>query len=172
MKHRVCVLNLTVGCWPLCLEGLAGVLSPRVTIVRKHLPLQLQCCKELEISHLWKIQCKKTVHVFLVNACARACVRALGGRTGCAGLLSLCFPVLRSTLCMNTPTPTSPFALSSIIQMVDKALVSTTQTFFAQERKKAKNAVRNYADNTCLTGRNTDALKCVNTLKLTIFHAL
>lgn len=49
--------------------------------------------------------------------------------------------------------------------------------FFAQERKKerkieSKNAVRNNADNTCLTGRNTDALNCVNTLQLTIFYAL
>lgn len=77
MKHRVCVLNLTVGCWPLCLEGLAGVLSPRVTIVRKHLPLQLQCCKELEISHLWKIQCKYCACVSSQRL--RACVRARAG---------------------------------------------------------------------------------------------
>lgn len=37
---------------------------------------------------------------------------------------------------------------------------------------KKKNTLLHYADNTCLTGRNTIALKYVNIQKLTIFHAL
>lgn len=50
-------------------------------------------------------------------------------------------------------------------QTVDNTLILTTQAF-------SKTALLHYADNTCLTERNTVALKYVNIQELTIFHAL
>lgn len=137
----------------------------------EHLLLQLQprVFKAAETSRVWKLQCK--YHACVSSVCLFVCA-------GGARLLSLCFPVPRSPPCMNTPTPTSPLAPSSIIQTVDKALISTTQTFsFFKEsggvkKKKKKTVLLHYADNTCSTGRNTVTLKYVNILKPTIFHAL
>lgn len=67
---------------------------------------------------------------------------------------------------MNTPTPTSPFLSHPHPLFTDGG--RRTHIDYADFLKSAP---LHYADNTCLTGRNTVALKYVNIQKLTIFHA-
>lgn len=94
------------------------------------------------------------------------CVRACACGSKIQSSHYPCYPVLWSTPCMNTPTPTSPF-------------LSHPHPLFTDGGRRThidytdflKSAPLHYADNTCLTGRNTAALKYVNIQKLTIFHA-
>lgn len=79
----------------------------------------------------------------------------------------MCFTASWSTPSMNTPTPTSPF-LSHPHPLFthggQHTHIDYTDFFL-------KSTLLHYADNTCLTRRNTVALKYVNIQKLTIFHA-
>lgn len=116
------------------------------------------------------MQCIYGVHVFLVGVCV--CPRAGWADEVCLVVIPVFSSPAEHTMHEYTH---SHFTFHTLIHYSDGGQGTHIDytDFFAQERQKeSKNVVRNYADNTCLTGRNTDALKCVNTLKLTIFHAL
>ena len=91
-----------------------------------------------------------------VCVCVCVCICVCACRCGCKIQSSHypCYPVLWSTLCMNTPTPTSPFLSHPHPLFTDGGRrIHIDYTDFL------KSAPLHYADNTCLTGRKHSCIK-------------